>query len=78
VVAGVIGTIQATEALKYVLGIGDLLTGRLLVYDALEMKFRLISVNRSRECPLCGDKPTVTKLIDEAQPACDLKTDLSG
>jgi len=77
-VAGVIGTIQATEALKYVLGIGDLLTGRLLVYDALEMKFRLISVNRSRECPLCGDNPTVTKLVDEERFGCDPRSDLAG
>jgi molybdopterin/thiamine biosynthesis adenylyltransferase len=72
VVAGVVGTIQATEAIKHLLGIGELLTGRLLVYDALEMKFRMVSVGRNRECPLCGQNPTIVDLLAEEQAACDL------
>lgn len=54
VVAGTIGTIQATEVLKYLLGQGDLLVGRLLMYDALPMKFREIQVLRNPRCPVCG------------------------
>jgi molybdopterin/thiamine biosynthesis adenylyltransferase len=73
VLAGVIGSIQATEAVKFLLGIGELLTGRLLVYDALKMRIRTIHVNRNRDCPLCGSNPTITELVEEAQPACDLK-----
>jgi molybdopterin/thiamine biosynthesis adenylyltransferase len=53
-IPGVIGTIQATEAIKYLLGIGRLLTDRLLVYDALEMRFRSIGLRRVPGCPLCG------------------------
>lgn len=62
VLPGVMGTIQVTEAIKYILGIGDLLTDRLLVYDALTMKFRDVAVKRNRDCPLCGEKPCITKL----------------
>jgi len=72
VVAGVVGTIQATEAIKHLLGIGELLTGRFLVYDALEMEFRMVSVRRNRECPLCGQNPTIVDLLAEEQAACDL------
>lgn len=61
---GVIGIIQATEAIKLVLGKGDLLVGRLLIYDAFRMKFRELKIRRDRECPLCGDRPTITDLID--------------
>jgi len=53
-VPGVIGTIQATEAIKYILGIGNLLTNRMLVYDALEMNFRVISTRQNMNCPLCS------------------------
>ncbi len=63
-VAGVIGTIQANEVLKYVLGIGNLLAGKLLVFNALDSSFRQVKVLRNPECPLCGQTPTVTKLID--------------
>lgn len=72
VLPGIIGSIQATEAVKCLLGIGDLLTNRLLVYDALAMKFREVKVSRNRNCPLCGDSPTITALRDEEQAACDL------
>ena len=63
-VAGVIGTIQANEVLKYVLGIGNLLAGKLLVFNALDSSFRQVKVPRNPECPVCGQTPTVTKLID--------------
>ena len=53
VVPGVIGTIQATEAIKYLLGLGDLLTNRLLTYDALRLEFRAVRINRNPTCPLC-------------------------
>lgn len=64
VVAGTVGTIQATEALKVVLGQGNLLTGRLLVYDALDMRFRVVKARKDPKCPLCGEEPTLTELVD--------------
>lgn len=65
VLAGTIGIIQATEALKYILGIGDLLTNRLLVFNALQMRFREVAFKRNPACPLCGGTPTITALRDE-------------
>lgn len=62
VLPGVIGSLQATEAIKYVLGIGDLLTDTLLTYDALSMEFRSVKLNRNPECQLCGRHPTITDL----------------
>jgi molybdopterin/thiamine biosynthesis adenylyltransferase len=73
VMGGIIGTIQATEAIKYLLGIGELLTGQLLTYDALEMNFRKIKLSRNNRCQICGDHPTISELIDYEQTACDLK-----
>jgi len=75
VLPGVIGMMQATEALKYLLGMGDLLTGRLLVYDALAMTFRTVKVRRNPRCPICGENPTITELKDEldALNVCDLE-----
>jgi molybdopterin-synthase adenylyltransferase len=64
VVAGTLGVIQATEVLKYLLGIGDLLVGKLLTYNALKMNFRTIKIPRNPNCPVCGDHPTITQLID--------------
>jgi adenylyltransferase/sulfurtransferase len=64
VLPGVVGTIQATEALKLIIGQGDPLIGRLLLFDALQMKFRTLTLRKDHECPVCGDHPTVTKLID--------------
>ncbi|HCG90620.1 MAG TPA: thiamine biosynthesis protein ThiF [Dehalococcoidia bacterium] len=61
---GLVGSIQATEALKYILGIGQSLESRLLIIDALSMTFREFKLRRNPNCPLCGDKPTVTELID--------------
>lgn len=62
VLPGVIGTIQANEVLKLILGIGRTLAGRLLVYDALEMRFRELKVERNRSCAVCGDAPTITSV----------------
>jgi adenylyltransferase/sulfurtransferase len=67
VLPGVIGTIQATEAIKLIIGAGRTLAGRLLLYDALTMRFRELKLQRDPECPVCGDHPTVTSLIDYEQ-----------
>jgi sulfur-carrier protein adenylyltransferase/sulfurtransferase len=64
VLPGVIGLIQATEALKLAVGMGQSLLNRLLLYDALEMKFRELKLRRDPQCPLCGEHPTITELID--------------
>ncbi len=64
VVAGVIGLLQATEALKLILGIGRPLAGYLLAYDALQAEFTRLRLQRNPACPVCGDHPTVTQLID--------------
>jgi molybdopterin/thiamine biosynthesis adenylyltransferase/rhodanese-related sulfurtransferase/molybdopterin converting factor small subunit len=64
VLPGVVGTIQATEAIKLILGVGESLVGRLLLFDALQMKFRTLKLQRDKECPVCGDNPTVKELID--------------
>ncbi|WP_306535579.1 molybdopterin-synthase adenylyltransferase MoeB [Geobacter sp.] len=75
VLPGVIGTIQATEAIKFLIGKGDLLTGHIMMYNALEMNFRKVKINRNRKCPVCGENPTVTELVDEldALNVCDLE-----
>jgi sulfur-carrier protein adenylyltransferase/sulfurtransferase len=67
ILPGLIGCIQATEGIKLLLGSGSPLIGRLLLYDALRMSFREFKVQRDRNCPLCGDKPTIRKLIDYEQ-----------
>jgi molybdopterin/thiamine biosynthesis adenylyltransferase len=67
VLPGVIGTLQATEAIKYLLKIGDLLTNTLLTYDLLKMEFRRVRFNRNPSCPLCGPNPTITELKDDSQ-----------
>ncbi len=66
-VAGVIGVIQANEVLKFVLGLGSLLCGKLLVFNALESSFRQVKVPKDPKCPVCGENPTVTRLIDYEQ-----------
>ncbi len=75
VLPGVIGTIQATEAIKFLLGIGDLLTGRLLTYNARSLKFREIAIKRNPKCPVCGEHPGITELKDDtdALTVCDLE-----
>lgn len=70
--AGVIGTIQATEALKLILGLPRTLAGRLLTYDALHTAFREITVRRNPRCPICSDHPTITTLTMTEQPVCEL------
>ena len=71
-VAGAIGLIQANEVLKYFLGIGELLTGKLLVFTALDSSFRQLKVPRHPACPICGENPTITTLIDYEE-FCHLK-----
>jgi len=79
VLPGVIGSIQATEAIKILLGSGDTLVGRLLLYDAMEMRFRELTLKKNPGCPVCGDNPTIRELIDYesfcgTQPAADAAT----
>ncbi|MEW6592944.1 MAG: HesA/MoeB/ThiF family protein [Candidatus Hadarchaeota archaeon] len=62
VVPGVVGAIQATEAIKFLLGAGDLLVGRVLFFDATSMKFEEFELQRNKGCPSCGDKPAITDL----------------
>ena len=64
VLPGVIGSIQAAEALKLALGIGDPLVGRLLLYDALAASFTEVTLRRDPACPVCGDNPTITEYVD--------------
>jgi adenylyltransferase/sulfurtransferase len=64
VLPGTVGTLQATEAIKLLLGIGQPLIGRLLLYNALDLRFRELKLNKDPECPICGANPTVTELID--------------
>jgi molybdopterin/thiamine biosynthesis adenylyltransferase/rhodanese-related sulfurtransferase len=67
VLPGVIGAIQATEAIKLLVGIGETLIGRLLLYDALHMTFDFVKLRKNPDCPVCGEHPTLTKLIDYEQ-----------
>ena len=72
--AGVIGSLQALEAIKFLTGAGALLTGKLLTFDALKMKFHTITLPpRGEGCSVCSDHPEITELIDYEQPACDLR-----
>jgi len=72
-IAGILGTIQATEVLKYLTGVGDLLTNRLLTFNAKTMEFRNIKVKRNIKCQVCGDHPTITELVDYEQATCEIK-----
>jgi adenylyltransferase/sulfurtransferase len=67
VLPGVVGCIQATETIKLILGAGEPLIGRFLIFDALRMKFRELKLRKDPDCPVCGTHPTVTKLIDYEQ-----------
>lgn len=73
-IAGVTGTLQATEALKHLLGKGDLLTNRLLTFDAMTMKFREVALRRNATCPICGEDPQIKSLHDEEPAVCALRT----
>lgn len=67
VLPGIIGSIQAAEAMKYLIGVGGLLTGGLLMFDALEMTFRKIPIGKNPRCPVCGENPTVLDLRDDSK-----------
>jgi adenylyltransferase/sulfurtransferase len=89
ILPGLIGTIQATEAVKLILGVGQTLAGRFLIYDAMRMRFRELTLRKDPDCPVCGTHPTVTALIDYDQfcgiapaltspaPAGDSSTDMT-
>jgi sulfur-carrier protein adenylyltransferase/sulfurtransferase len=77
VLPGIVGTIQAMEAIKLLLGIGEPLVGRLLMFDALKMRFRELKLARDPDCPVCGDSPTVTTLIDYER-FCGIEPDAKG
>jgi molybdopterin/thiamine biosynthesis adenylyltransferase/rhodanese-related sulfurtransferase len=67
VLPGIVGSIQAAETLKLIIGAGEPLVGRLLLFDALAMRFRELKLRKNADCPVCGDHPTITKLIDYAE-----------
>ena len=71
-IAGILGTIQATEVLKFFTGVGDLLTNKLLVFDAKSMNFRNVNVKRNKNCSVCGENASITQLEELVLPACDL------
>lgn len=73
-IAGMLGTIQATEVLKFLTGVGNLLTNRLLTFNAKNMEFRTIKTKRNEKCPVCGNHPTVTTLVDYEQAVCDIQS----
>ncbi len=75
VLPGIIGMVQAIEAIKLILGVGETLVGRLLHFDALKMKFREFNVRRDLECPVCGERPTITEPIDYDQ-FCGIAADV--
>ena len=71
---GVIGSLQAMEAVKYIVGAGDLLTGYLLTFDALKMEWHKVKLpSDTSKCAVCGDHPTITELVDYKQAECDMK-----
>lgn len=73
-VAGMLGTIQAAEALKFITGAGILLTDVLLTFDAKTMNFRRVSLRRRPDCPVCGDKPSIVRLRDFERESCGLRS----
>ncbi len=71
-IAGMLGTVQAAEALKYITGTGELLTNKLYYFDALKNDYRIINVKQSNDCPVCTENPIITELQDIELPACNL------
>jgi len=67
ILPGIVGVAQAIETIKLILGLGDPLVGRLVTFDALQMRFRTLKIRRDAGCPLCGDQPTITDLVDYEQ-----------
>ncbi len=72
-VAGIMGMVQASEVLKYILGKGSLLNGRLLIFNALDMTFRKVNIQRNENCQVCGNNPTIRELIDYEE-FCQLRS----
>ncbi|RKX78586.1 MAG: adenylyltransferase [Spirochaetes bacterium] len=72
-IPGTIGCIQATEALKYFLGTGQLLTNRILMMDTLSMEFTTVDINRNPDCPICGENPSILELKEYEQPVCQVE-----
>ncbi|MGA1862080.1 HesA/MoeB/ThiF family protein [Deferribacter thermophilus] len=72
-IAGMLGTIQAAEVLKYITGVGNLLTNRILYFDSKDMTFRNINIKKNEKCPVCGNNPTIKELKDEEEIVCELK-----
>ncbi len=72
-----IGVIQATETIKLIVGQGEPLVGRLLMYDSLSMKFREIRIRRDPNCPLCGEHPTITELMNYEE-LCGLEAPIAA
>ncbi|MCR4639829.1 molybdopterin-synthase adenylyltransferase MoeB [Ruminococcus sp.] len=71
--AGIIGSMQALEAVKYITGQGSLLTGNMLIFDGMKMEWRKVKLPKvNHSCPICGDSPTITELFDEEQTSCTL------
>ena len=64
ILPGIVGTLQATEAIKLLLGKGNTLVGRLLQYDSMNMTFRTFKLRRNKDCPICGENPTINSYID--------------
>ena len=77
ILPGLVGVIQATEAIKLILGLGETLAGRLLMIDAQAMRFRELKLRKNPDCPVCGEQPTVTKLIDYNQ-FCGIREEEKG
>ncbi len=71
-IAGMLGTIQAAEALKYITGVGTLLTDTLLSFNAKAMDFRKIKLHKQADCAVCGERPSITELFDSEQAVCAL------
>ncbi len=72
-IAGILGTIQATEVLKFLVNKGELLTNRILTFNALAMEFRTITFRKNKNCPICGENPSITDLQTYDLPTCDIK-----
>jgi molybdopterin/thiamine biosynthesis adenylyltransferase len=70
--AGIVGSLQAMEAIKYLVGMGELLTGTILTYDALKTEFRRISLPRRADCAVCGGHPSITAPVDYPQAVCEI------
>ncbi len=73
VVGGIMGTLQANEALKLILDIGEPLVGKLLLFDALSTDFNKVKLRKDKKCPLCGENPKITELIEYDQDGCEIR-----